>query len=445
MAVIRDKQTVIGTLYERLNSNGEIIQKEGVVGFIKQSTIKKHTYFMLVDKRGRLISEANYYLNKILENASYKNRERAFKALKLFYSYILLFNIKDYKADFTVKDFNGLISFLEGGYKEGISITFDLKTSRGEDTIKSYVGVYKNFYEDMFRLKNSVFAKTIKNYGYSQATNQRRKFSGYTKGTTSRAPKYIKENQYKMIMDFVEDHYGLREKIIIDLMYYYGLRIGEVLGLTFEDIEPLDNQRTKIIIRNRVSDAPFQKAKGVLTPKNAEDYKKSIFGKYGEGFQTVIIDNNLAESIEEYIDETRDPRVLSSSPLKSENLKTKAIADKIGSVPLFNNENQYIFLSNQHYTPLTQQGWNYTIKKIFEGVAIPIDKNVKSINLSHRFRHAFAMKLVKSGVEILQLKEAMRHRSIESCKAYYNPDEEDQIMLQEMYIEKSKEKYNFDE
>lgn len=445
MSIIRDKQSALGTIYIRYNRTGEIIQKEGVVGFIKESTKTKHTYFILVDIRGRLIHEANYYLNKLLEKASYKNRERAFNALKVFYSYVFLFNMKDYKTDFTVENLNSLISFLEGGYREGVSMTLDLKTARGKETINSYVGVYSNFYEDNFRQKNNIFRKASTNNRYSSPATQKRKFSSFATGTTLQAPKYIKEDQFKMIMDFVDEHYGLREKIIINLMYHYGLRIGEVLGLTFEDIEPLDNQRSKIIIRNRVSDAPFQKAKGVLTPNTKEDYKKPIFTEYGVGFQVVIIDNDLAEQIEEYLDETRDPRLLSASNLKSENLKIKAIADRIGSIPLLNNINQYIFLSNQHYTPLTQQGWNYTLKKIFEGVAIPIDNVVKSINLNHRFRHSFAMKLVKKGVDILQLKEAMRHKSIESCKAYYNPDEEDQIQLQEMYIENSKEKYNFDE
>lgn len=38
-------------------------------------------------------------------------------------------------------------------------------------------------------------------------------------------------------MSLIEDKYTLREKIIVKLMYEYGLRIGEVLGLTLEDIQ----------------------------------------------------------------------------------------------------------------------------------------------------------------------------------------------------------------
>ncbi len=56
-------------------------------------------------------------------------------------------------------------------------------------------------------------------------------------------------------------------------------------------------------------------------------------------------------------------------------------------------------------------------------------KNKKETNLSHRFRHAFAMKLVKKGAREFELQEALRHTSPESCKVYYNPDDDDKVEL----------------
>lgn len=445
MGVIIDRQTSIGTFYERLDSNGALIKRSGVLGFVKKSTIKKLTYFILLDLKGNLIFEANYYLNSVLENTGYKNRERAFNALKLFYSYLQLFPIKDYKERLNRDYVNGLISFLEGGYKDGVNLKLDLKTTRNKDTIASYVGVYNDFYDVMFKVNSHGFFK-LRSNGFGTSNSSRKlKFKSSINEAIYNTPMYIKRHQHEEIIELVDKSFSSREKIIINLMYHYGMRIGEVLGLTLEDIEPLNNQKYKLIIRNRISDKPSQKGKNLTTPKSLRDYKTSPFTTYGNGFQTVVIDSDMAELIEEYIDETRDPRLMSRSSTKSKNLKMKAFADRIGTIPLFNDINQYIFLSHQHYTPLTQEGWNYVLKKIFKGVGIPVDKVNRSTNLSHRFRHAFAMNLVNQGVNILALQKAMRHKSIESCRAYYNPDEEDKIKIQEKYSEKSKEKYNFDE
>lgn len=235
--------------------------------------------------------------------------------------------------------------------------------------------------------------------------------------------------------------------VIVSLMYKYGLRIGEVLGLTFEDIEPSDAYGFyRLIIRDRLSDKQSQRGKGVMSPSKIDDYNNPAYNTEGNslGYQVVVIDSEMEEMIQEYIDESRDDILLNKSLKKRENLKIKASADKVSTIQLLNNENQYIFLNYQHYTPLTQSGWNYTLRKIFEEVGIVIDKGSKSTNLSHRFRHGFAMNLVRNKVEIHQLAFKLRHSSLESCKVYYNPDEEDQALLLKQNNERFKETYNND-
>ena len=59
---------------------------------------------------------------------------------------------------------------------------------------------------------------------------------------------------------------------IIRLMYQSGLRIGEVLELTFEDIVE-DNNNYKVIIRNRFTDRTFQKAKFLMTITDRNQYR----------------------------------------------------------------------------------------------------------------------------------------------------------------------------
>ena len=57
------------------------------------------------------------------------------------------------------------------------------------------------------------------------------------------------------------------------------------------------------------------------------------------------------------------------------------------------------------------------------------------------FRHAFAMKHVKNGMQILELQKELRHGSPESCKDYYNPDDADKAELLRKNNERFKNSY----
>ncbi|GAE92735.1 hypothetical protein JCM21714_1749 [Gracilibacillus boraciitolerans JCM 21714] len=453
MGVIKDIQTSLGTVYERYDRNNELIQTFGSIGFIKESTGQKKMYFIITDLSGNLIDDANVYLNEKIGDDKYKKRETAFSALKVFFSFLKLVHI-DNPKNITNGDIRDLRLFLEGGQKEGSIWSIDLQIRRDNQTFNNYLNVYRNFLEKMYGITDSSLFETTTVgttvgkgfFAHNQKNVQERYTANKKVSQQQSVPKYIKPYEYEKIMEVVEESYGLREKVIIDLMYNYGLRIGEVLGLTFEDIEPsYQSGYYNLIIRDRMSDKPTQRAKGgVMTPTSTDDYNNRSYSTEGNhlGYQAILIDEEMADFIEEFIDESRDDIVLSKSIKKRENLKNKAIADRVGTTPLLNNENQYIFLNHQHYTPLTQAGWSYILREIFKRAGIPIDKRTKSTNLSHRFRHAFAMKKVKQGVQIVELQEALRHAISESCKAYYNPDDEDKADLLRKHNERFKEAYD---
>jgi hypothetical protein len=52
MGVIREKQISLGTVYERYDSNNELIQRFGAIGFIRESIERKMTYFIITDIMG---------------------------------------------------------------------------------------------------------------------------------------------------------------------------------------------------------------------------------------------------------------------------------------------------------------------------------------------------------------------------------------------------------
>lgn len=227
----------------------------------------------------------------------------------------------------------------------------------------------------------------------------------------------------------MDKKFTLREELVFRLMYEYGLRIGEVLGLTFEDVIVSDSGTYKLIIRNRVTDRPYQRAKSLVNPKSRKDYADKIYKTYGVGFQVIYLSKEIVEIIDEYIEDTRDLNFLKDHKKKLDNLNFKTQADQVDT-KIEMVENQYIFINKHHFTPLTATGWNYIVHKIFDMVNLPIDENVRETNLNHRFRHGFAMRKVKEEKYTpQQLAEALRHSSTHSVQVYYNPDEEDQLNL----------------
>lgn len=451
ISVIRDRQSCIGTVYERYNEGGEILRKSGVVGFIKY--YNEQWFFVLHDIQGNLIDDANYYLNNTEAGASYKKRELAFSALKIFFSFVELFHIDDYKKGLSIENVRKLIRFLEGGRLIGVSWDLDISVRRSNSTINLYMNVYRTFIKSMYRVDDSpLFNKSVigihSGNGLLGHANKKvvERFNENKKVLRDRTtvPKYIKEQEYKRIMIELKENYSVREIAIVELMYRYGLRLGEVLGLTFEDIVQSDNGHSLVIIRNRVLDKPYQSAKGVISVNNSQSYNSTSYTTLGIGYQVVLIDKELRDIIDEYIYETRNPLLLAKSPKKQENIRTKARAERVGTAQLISNENQYIFLSNLHYSPLSASGWNYVLRKVFKAVGIVMDSDVRRNNLSHRFRHGFAMNKVSEGYTAERLAKALRHSSTATCIVYYNPDEEDLAELLVTNDKINKERYNFE-
>lgn len=436
MYFIKDIKMKHGTLYERIFENGEINKKRvGALGFIRESSQKKITYFMVMNQKGELNEDINYFLNVVLKNAGYKTREKAYNALKLLYSYCLLFDIE--VIDLTSEDVDRLIQFLYGGKIDGKFLCFDISVTRHTNTIQNYLNIYDQYYEYYSNKEYSPFriSSCFATSNYIRFSDRSQQFKQMNN------TKYITKIQFEKIINIIRNEYSIREYIIVNLMYYYGLRIGEVLGITLEDLK-FDNNQFKIIIRNRLTDKPWQKSKGLLTPTSKEDYTRNSFNEIDSGFQVIYVTENTYKMFDEYIEDSRTTSQLMISQKRLQNLNERCTADKIDTA-LNIIENQYIFLSKNLYKPLTNAGWNVVLREIFLKAKISVDQNKKKLNLNHRFRHAFAMNLVEENVSPNQLARRMRHKSVSSSYKYYNPDEKDQFKILEQYKESLGEKYDF--
>ena len=76
------------------------------------------------------------------------------------------------------------------------------------------------------------------------------------------------------------------------------------------------------------------------------------------------------------------------------------------------------------------------MRAIFEKVGIQVDEKIRDNNLSHRFRHGFAMFQIQNRhIDAVQLAEMMRHKSVTSVMKYYRPTISDKIKLKEAFTE----------
>lgn len=383
-------------------------------------------YLLLIDSKGRVIEKVFIYLNYKCNIKSINSREQAQSALKLLYEFKEI--IGEELEDFTRSDLRNLSDFILGISITGNSKSIKHAKTRSISTHNLYFSAIRRFciymgIENKYLYDTiNVFTENRKQVELKYKTNLNRNSS-----FIDTAPKYISVNEYKKILGYLEKNkeslYVRRDMIMVKLMFLYGLRLGEVLGLTIEDIK-----ENKIILCNRISDREYQKAKTCFTPKEKEDYKSKMYKLKDRGFHEIYVSEELKAEILEYIDDSRD--ILTVSEIKLKNIMENSIAD---SVIKGSQINYYLFL-NKNGSRLSASGWNKRLKKIYLECDIVIDEGTKRINLSHRFRHGYAMNLRRIGRDSLFIKRKLRQRSLSSTEKYFNPTEEDVLIENEAII-----------
>ena len=223
----------------------------------------------------------------------------------------------------------------------------------------------------------------------------------------------------------------LRDKVILQLMYDGGCRIGEVLGLTLEDISLYKTKNANYVgiikIRNRLSDKLFQSSKTCMKITSLNDYRKNEYQTKNVGFQETYISYQTYQMLIDYIDVSRGKDIKGS------------FADSVERTTF---SNEYVFLNLRTKTVLNISTWNMNLRKIFVANNLPIDVGVKKNGLNHLFRHGFAMKLLYDcNYRIEMVQKRMRHKNQSSTLIYINPTDE---QIAEMKIKFEDEKLNND-
>lgn len=386
---------------------------------LKQVNINNYLYYLLFDKNGSQIKDFYIYVNHILKYKSVTYRRINAYFLKRLYEYSFCIG-KELKR-FTYQDYLRFQYFITGNNNSLNDISYFTYSDLSSVSIDKLLSIIKKFLEVM-NISDPSFIKRIK-FKSKSGRGQ----------SDAMCPMFISYAQMLDIKDFVLNDSSIsllqrKEYIAIyDLAYFAGLRIGEILGITIQDIKKGYSQIDetpfyKIIIRNRMSDNLWQHAKTSMNVTEKSDYSSKAYKSTRKtAVQDVLITEKIYREIIDYFD-------LCFGFFHKKGLEP-ALADNVEGT---NDRNYYVFNNKLTNTPLSYFMICRYTRKVFQGVGIPVDNNVRAHNLLHRFRHGFCMYLLYvKNLPPQQVIIYSRHSSVTCLEPYINPSEE---MLRELYL-----------
>ena len=409
----------------------EILHRESQF-FVIETFKGGKTQFSLLDEDGHTNADFHKYINgKMFDDGRSPNsRRKSAHVLCKFYSYLDLMCYSIYNLGYD--ELQKLCVFLQGTGR----------TQCSNKTVNAYLGVIREYFRCL-GIQNSVLfdrrvttaTEKLENDFKVENVYYTYKLNLAVNPHAQRVPKYISMDNYIRLIEIARKKGDWTGIILMHLMFRYGMRLGECLGLTEEDYIMMrikGNVVPTLILRNRLSDAPDQKAKRRLTPRSRSDYEGQPYiqqwrnDDYSHINLTESEDTEFVRVFEKFMRDTRER----AEALYPNNYRT-CEADIVVPADFKGKglqKNHYIFV-NHLGKRLSAQFWGKRLKEYFIEAGIPLDKGKKVNNLSHRFRHGFAMmhaRFMDPLVPATELQKMMRHRNLSSTMIYYNPTQEDE-------------------
>lgn len=418
MIVVRELYSNKGSSYHVAEGDSVRIVRTSCVATLPEDSNDK-CVSVFYDADQNILYPPSIFILREMQWDADNTRLQAISALKLLMSFSAIVGIPPEKFD--LQHARAFLWFTRGTISDGSLYMFELETIRAESTVDAYLKIIRRYM--LYKgAKDSPFlqAKGRKTHRlFSSPDSQGQSTIRADAKRPVEAPTHISVPEYKAILDVAgKSHDGL-ERVVIRLMFEHGLRIGEVLGITLEDIAVrLDGNGLlsySVKLRNRLSDKIDQKAKTLLKVESTAQYKSPDYTKRHVGFSEVFISQNLYEELSSYIE-------LAHSDYKEDEVEIDCTADLVAEGK---KANRYVFL-NARGRPLSANLWGKRLRKIFAASGIHVDSRARKTNLSHRFRHGYAMYLIyETKLSAFEVKVLMRHRSLKSIEPYNLPTAED--------------------
>lgn len=398
----------------------------------KSTTASGKKHYIIVDADSGTIPEASYFLNEYLvnNNASVNTRRKAGETIVKFMSFnkLMVLNIRCLNEN----DINRLKKFLQGEGKE----------QNKNSTVNSELGIIRSFLtalhiecEPLFRKTTFITTEiedkdfTVRSEGFTYTSNLKvNKKNG--------VPKYITLRQYILLCELAKAARDWTAIIIMHLMFRYGMRIGEVLGLTHEDFVYMRRNGKDVptlIIRNRLSSGDDQqnKRKDPIQSRNYYESQEYIDRWKNDEYSHYYLteSDEFEKTFIRYMETSREKAekehpenyaMTEADIVHPESFKKKGL-----------EKNHYIFI-NRLGKRMNAKHWSDILKDYFVAAGIELDKGKKQYGLSHRFRHGFAMlraHFMNPPVPVQVLQKMLHHKNISTTMRYYNPTPEDEFKI----------------
>ena len=176
-------------------------------------------------------------------------------------------------------------------------------------------------------------------------------------------PKFLTDDEMEQILDNVQitTPAGFRNKAILELLWATGMRVSELSGLNFGDLE-LENNEIR------------------------------VFGKVAKE-RIVLVSSRAKKFLLQYINTARP------------------LIPGVNGIKIDTEENSPVFINNTGYRLQTRTIRN-TINEVVERIQLP--KHVTP----HMFRHSFATRLIEYGADLRVVQELLGHASISNTQIY---------------------------
>lgn len=228
--------------------------------------------------------------------------------------------------------------------------------------IKEYLIFIQKFNYSKTTLSRKISAlRTFYRYLYRERIVDANPVSGmHSPKKSKNLPKFLTTTEIEQILNNIkiETPAGYRNRTILELLYATGMRISELSGLNFGNLNLADNEIT-------------------------------VFGK-GAKERIVLVSTRAKDFLERYI---------------------KTVRPMVSETPVQTNEDSPVFINKTGYR-LQPQSVRTAIKEIVEKIQLP------KIVTPHVFRHSFATKLLENGADLRVVQELLGHASISNTQIY---------------------------
>ncbi len=342
--------------------------------------------YLLIDDNFDVVKEVHDFL-KFCDSIQESNTSQQTYCynLKIYYDYLNIIGIK-YNEIFDKKKngksaiqiMGGFVTWLQFPDKFNGIINIDGEEAKRQNvTVNSIMNTVLKFYDFLARskelkeldvYKTTIGSSTFKNFmSELRAKNLNLQSNILKLKVPKKKLKKITDEEFKRIYSHIK---SIRDKAIISLLFYSGIRRSELIAM-------------------RISDINFQENIIYVRKHDNTSIKDGHLKNNSEGY--IMVPNFVMNNLMEYINNYR-----------------------------LNDNSDILFVTSYGTTkgqPLTKENVNRLIKKYGKK---------ENIHLTpHMLRHSYAASHMKAGAELIDIQKDLRHKQITTTEMYLEFDTED--------------------